>query len=39
MVAKEAIVVILAVDKNTHMKSYQRVYHIFAEDLFFGGTI
>ena len=31
--AKEAIAVVLAVDKNTHIKSYQRFYHIFAEDL------
>jgi hypothetical protein len=33
MMAKEAIAVILAVDKNTHIKSYQRFYHIFAEGL------
>jgi hypothetical protein len=33
MMAKEAVAVILAVDKNTHIKSYQRFYHIFAEDL------
>jgi len=33
MMVKEAIAVILAVDKNTHMRSYQRFYHIFAEDL------